>query len=361
MKSTLNLTIATLSLLATACGAELAPVMPESGAVAPLAVKQSPDAATPSSERLAAASAPEGSYSKPLRVASAKDLPVCDQEGQFAFAKDEKRLFICFEAAWEPINQKGDKGLAGEKGIDGSSGSDGVAGSSGAQGLKGDKGDQGDKGDRGDQGLAGASGMAGTVGATGATGAKGNTGDGCYMEPFADAVASGITVWCGGGMWQIFNGVDGVAGAAGTAGANGATGAAGATGSAATATRITRKDYCVSTKVPTTWTQHAGQNSHVYVYTKVTYSSGDTRGTLTLVVPDYGDYDRASVTTDFATGFGSDAAKTRLSNDYLSVNGNNGGYLDATYLPATNQTKLDYTDGTYVYSMTTSTCTTTNY
>ena len=70
-----TLTIASLSLLATACGAEqLAPTLSENGAVAPLAVKQAPESAQPSSERLAAAPAPEGSYSKPLRIASAKDL-----------------------------------------------------------------------------------------------------------------------------------------------------------------------------------------------------------------------------------------------------------------------------------------------
>lgn len=82
-----------------------------------------------------------------IALASAADLPACDEDasGQLVYLRKERQFLACEAGEWLPIDISGQAGKAGENG------------QSGGQGAKGDKGD------KGDQGTAGSTGAQGTA------------------------------------------------------------------------------------------------------------------------------------------------------------------------------------------------------
>jgi len=146
--------IATISLLATACGtAEQPEVKPER--VSELGGVK--DRAPPASSK----------EWQSLQVADVSKLPECTPEtaGRLAYVANEKAIYACVETVWEVVDLKGKDGKDGVS-------VKGVAGES----IKGDKGDKGDAGEQGIQGLQGVAGIAGQQGVQGLQGVQGVAG-----------------------------------------------------------------------------------------------------------------------------------------------------------------------------------------
>jgi len=162
--------IATISLLATACGAADQAAVP---AIAPS--PETVPAEKKTTQRVSAEPANEATnFSPAFMVADVSKLPACDEarEGQLAYVKTAGDFVSCLSGQWETVSIKGKDGKDGLAGIS----IQGVKGDVGTQGLIGASGAQGASGVSGVQGLAGVGGVAGATGATGSAGAVGAAG-----------------------------------------------------------------------------------------------------------------------------------------------------------------------------------------